>query len=329
MSTYTKAIEPCLFAPIINYASYEINPNLFYLHDTHDLVQWVKFHNPSTSIREETSAYVFSIDWNTADTNRANLRITYCGYSPNSYKKLYYKSTSVNQASNISTDNATGIVAGCYSPELRRAVFANADGSLVRIQDTSPTSYVVVSKIIKINETPPDCGITPNLGCLKWSPAASVFCVTGLNGVATSPTSDAGSWVKSTSAPDNLNGLEYREDIDGGSFIAWSATDKHIYTSKQGLSWTQYSTNPIPLDSIATVAYSPEYGCYCATAPQGNIAYFSKDLKEWTSTKISTREDLGVNGVIWMPSTQKFVLIPTDGYIFYTYSPEEAGYDKL
>ena len=123
------------------------------------------------------------------------------------------------------------------------------------------------------------------------------------------------------STPKNLTDLSYREDLE--CFFARSLNDKLFYASGDGLEWQAVTTTPIPLETVACVDYSPETGIYCAVGGTGKYAYFSKDLKTWVSTIITNGTDITAGSVIYMPSTKKYVLMPTSGTYYYTFDPSE------
>ena len=159
-----------------------------------------------------------------------------------------------------------------------------------------------------------------NPRCLKWSPQAQILCGTGSAGVITSPNGEV--WTKYTSnVPKNLKDLEYRKDL--GSFFA-RGTDKLFYSSYDGSTWEQVNSTPIPLSTITRVAYSEETGTYCAVGGTGKYAYFSKDLETWVQSQIS-ENNLIANDIIYHPSTDSWVFMPTSGEYFYTKKTSEIN----
>ncbi len=154
---------------------------------------------------------------------------------------------------------------------------------------------------------------------MAWSPVHQVFCVAGSNGTATS--SDGETWTLHADAPKNLTDLTYRTDLE--CFFARSLDDKLFYASGDGVTWNNVTTTPIPLETVACVDFCQETGIYCAVGGTGKYAYFSKDLRTWVPTTITNGADITAGSVIYMPSTKKYVLMPTSGSYYYTFDPSE------
>ena len=160
-----------------------------------------------------------------------------------------------------------------------------------------------------------------NPSSAAWSPDQMVFCIAGSEGTATS--ADGVLWDTHTGdgVPKNLIDLSFREDLD--CFFARSLNDKCFYVSGDGETWQKLTNTPIPLDTVACVDYSPATGIYCAVGGTGKNVYFSKDLDTWVSTDITRGADIEAGSVIYMPSTRRYVLMPTSGSYLYTLDPSE------
>ena len=160
-----------------------------------------------------------------------------------------------------------------------------------------------------------------NPSSAAWSPDQMVFCIAGSEGTATS--ADGVLWNTHTesSVPKNLIDLSFREDLE--CFFARSLNDKCFYVSGDGETWQKLTNTPIPLETVACVDYSPATGIYCAVGGTGKNAYFSKDLDTWVSTNITYGADVEAGSVIYMPSTKRYVLMPTSGSYLYTFDPSE------
>ena len=229
---------------------------------------------------------------------------------------LYTTSTAgkitLTQSELSSQSSSYSITAGSYSSLLDIAVFAAQDGGITLVQDNKALTASLYKNVY--------CGLSSiNPGCCAWSPEACVFCISGSGGTSTS--SDGVNWSVHTDAPHNLLDMEYREDLH--CFFARGGDDKLFYVSGNGTEWERLSSTPIPLETVTAVDYNADLGWYCAVGGTGHTAYFSKDLEHWTGTTITNGADIEAGSVIWMPEVRKYVLMPTSGNNYYTFSPSE------
>ena len=301
---------------------------------TQDLSIWTQMTSTSLTITEygnNIGQYLYR----EYDTGSATQIILYTISYPTATKRaipfIYNLGTSTNDGNvfyaSISKDyqytNKTWI-AGCYSPDLDLYIFVTTNSSISNICRMQGTS----NQVLKENIT---CALkNVNPGCAAWSPDALIFCITGSEGTATS--AEGLTWDVHTEAPHNLRDLTFREDIGGGNFLAWSEEDRLFYISNDGITWVTYGVlPPAPseegatdgLSVITAVDYNPDLQWYCAVGGTGKYAYFSKDLKTWVRTTITNGTTIEAGSVIWMPSTQKYVLMPTSGTYYYTFSPAD------
>lgn len=300
--------------------------NTAVLLQTNDLVSWEAMKSISTTDNSYGGTFgdALYVDWNKNSTAKDNYRKFYVAYSPNNLKSISSRTCATGSSwVSTTTSGATSIVALDYSPELRIAIIVSADGTVSRMTDINMSaSSVTINKIV--DKPLPHCGLEHvNLGCAIWIEAIQCFCITGKEGTATSITGAAGTWSLHPNAPKDLRGLTFRDDIQGGCLLAWSGDDKLFYISKNGKDWVRYSQKAIPINSVLGVAYSPEYQIYCAVGNPGNTAYFSKDLKDWRASKVSNDDSIIAEDIIWMPSSQKFVLRPAHGELLYTFAPDD------
>ncbi len=177
-----------------------------------------------------------------------------------------------------------------------------SSATVTKIKGTTKLEYSYISTF------------TPTPAGAAWSPVQQVFCVAGSNGTATS--SEGETWTLHADAPKNLTDLIYRTDLE--CFFARSLDDKLFYASGDGVTWNNVTTTPIPLETVACVDFCQETGIYCAVGGTGKYAYFSKDLRTWVPTTITNGADITAGSVIYMPSTKKYVLMPTSGSYYYT-----------
>ncbi len=215
---------------------------------------------------------------------------------------------------------STSVLSDCnslsYSEDLDVMLAAGATGNVVVMTyDSSKVQYTgsTSSKY--------EIGISVNPSSAAWSPDALIFCVAGAEGTATSP--DGVSWETHTGndVPKNLIDLSYRKDL--GCLFARSLNDKLFYASGDGENWVAVNSTPIPLETVSCVDYTPATGIYCAVGGTGKQACFSKDLTTWVSTTIANGGDIEAGSVIYMPSTRRYVLMPTSGKYYYTFDPSE------
>ena len=245
-------------------------------------------------------------------------------------QSLYYtaKEGVICTLSNSSTStlsNHTALASGilsdcnslCYSEYLDIMLAVGETGNVVVM------TYVSSSKRFNGGTTTKYAtGLSSiNPSSAAWSPDQMVFCIAGSEGTATS--ADGVLWNTHTesSVPKNLIDLSFREDLE--CFFARSLNDKCFYVSGDGETWQKLTNTPIPLETVACVDYSPATGIYCAVGGTGKNAYFSKDLDTWVSTNITYGADVEAGSVIYMPSTKRYVLMPTSGSYLYTFDPSE------
>ena len=204
----------------------------------------------------------------------------------------------------------------CYSEDLDIILAVGATGDVVVMSYSSSNNRFSGSASSKYT-----IGITVNPSSAAWSSDELVFCVTGAEGTATSP--DGATWETHTGndVPKNMGDLSFREDL--GCFLARGLTDKYFYVSSDGETWQKLTNTPIPLETVTAVDYTPATGIYCAVGGIGKNAYFSKDLDTWVSTTIANGSDIEAGSVIYMPSTKKYVLMPTSGSYYYTFDPSD------
>ena len=200
----------------------------------------------------------------------------------------------------------------CYSPQLNFVLAVPPEGWAMKIDVSSDTAKFIGNYAFV-------CGISVNPGCAAWSPDALIFCVTGPEG--TSISADGETWEVHTEAPHNLVDLSFREDLH--CFFARGGDDKLFYASNDGITWSRLNSTPIPLETVTAVDYNPDLQWYCAVGGTGKYAYFSKDLEHWIKTTITNGTAIEAGSVIWMPSTKKYVLMPTSGSYYYTFNPED------
>ena len=202
----------------------------------------------------------------------------------------------------------------CYSEYLDIMLAVGATGDVVvmsyasnRYSGTASTKYTI--------------GISVNPSSAAWSPDQMVFCVAGAEGTATS--ADGVTWETHTGddVPKNLGDLSFREDL--GCFFARGLTDKYFYVSGDGETWQKLTNTQIPLDTVACVDYTSATGLYCAVGGTTKQVYFSKDLNTWKSTDITRGEAMTAGSVIYMPSTRRYIFMPTSGSYFYTFDPSD------
>ena len=120
--------------------------------------------------------------------------------------------------------------------------------------------------------------------------------------------------------------MTWRDDFgDGACLFAWREEDRKFYASADGIDWrvAGYLPTTEQITTIAAVDYNPDLKWYCAIGGTSNYAYFSKDLVHWIETTVTKPLAIPMGSVIWMPSTKKYVLMPTSGNYYYTFSPEE------
>lgn len=205
----------------------------------------------------------------------------------------------------------------CYSEYLDTMLAVGETGNVVVMTYNSSKKQFTGS--VSTKYTTGLSNVNPSSAA--WSPDQMVFCIAGSEGTATS--ADGVLWNTHTesSVPKNLIDLSFREDLE--CFFARSLDDKCFYVSGDGETWQKLTNTPIPLETVACVDYSPATGIYCAVGGTGKKVYFSKDLDTWVSTEITYGADIEAGSVIYMPSTKKYVLMPTSGSYLYTLDPSE------
>ena len=298
-----------------------------YLVFTQDLVNWTakRTFTKKTEAGSGISQYMYINTGNTSSNYQHRLYVMLPGRTSksNMIRFLYGEnnsgSCSEHYISQSNVGSKVAYTACCYSDKHKMYIFVSKDGHVARADASTPKTHKVLAK-----EKDNNCGIDINPGCVAWSNYSNVFCATGPQGVAISQDAK-GAWTVLVNAPKNLVDLVYREDLPGlqnKGFFARSAVDKCFYASADGVNWLKVSTTPIPLREISAVDYNPDLGWYCAIGGKSLYAYFSKDLVSWVSTRVSS-SPIDMGSVIWMPSTQKYVLMPKSGSMFYTFSPAD------
>ena len=294
---------------------------------TKDLNTWTKKRTFSkkNEAGKGISQYMYINTGNTSNTYQHRLYIMLPGRTSTSnmirflYNEQKSGACSEYYLSQANVGSKKPYVACCYSDKLKMYIFVSEDGHIARVDASAPQNHKVLAK-----EKDNNCGIAVNPSCVAWSSYANVFCVTGEQGTATSIDAK-GAWAINTNAPKKLVDLVYREDLPGSQtkgFFARSAEDNCFYASADGQVWEKVSTAPIPLNEIAAVDYNPDLGWYCAIGGKSQYAFFSKDLVHWVKTKVSNLP-IDMGSVIWMPSTQKYVLMPKSGSMYYTFAPAD------
>ena len=205
----------------------------------------------------------------------------------------------------------------CYSPSLNILLAFTSKGKVVKREDER---YVMNGNKYTVNNLNTYTGISTGMSsinphCSAWSSNAEVFCVAGSTGVALSPDGETWTTYTSTDIPKNLVDLEYRKDL--GRFFARGGNDNLCYTSQDGITWECVSNTPIPLSTVARLAYGKECNLYCAVGGTGKYAYFSRDLENWVASQISSNE-LVANDIIYYPPSKCWIFTPTTGEYFYT-----------
>ena len=298
-----------------------------YLVFTQDLNTWYAKHtfNKKNEAGSGISQYMYINTGNTSSNCQHRLYVMLPGRTStsNMIRFLHGENNSgsclENHLSQSNVGSEVAYTACCYSDKHQMYIFVSKDGHVARADASNSKAHKVLAK-----EKDNNCYISVNPGCVAWSRYTNVFCVTGPQGVAISQDAK-GAWTVVPNAPKNLVDLVYREDLPGlqnKGFFARSAVDKCFYASADGVNWLKVSTTPIPLEEVSAVDYNPDLGWYCAIGGKSPYAYFSKDLVSWVSTRVSS-SPIDMGSVIWMPSTQKYVLMPKSGSMFYTFSPAD------
>ena len=291
------------------------NSQYLYLLYTEDLVKWKMREDIQKPLVQDGIAQYLYSDTKVSTYLRHRLYLFFNGanekYPPMRYLQATNGMTTLSTmlTSKTADKATTPYIAGADSGN-NLIIFVAKEGKVAR----------VIDKKVQKSTTVYHCGLEVNPGCAAWSPKAQRFCVSGPNGTAVS--SDGATWQTYTNAPKNLEYLTYRADIDDGVFFALSAGEKVFYASVDGMTWAKYNTAEIPLATIAAVDYNPDLGWYCAVGGTSKYAYFSKNLKNWIATKV-TDVAIDMGSVIWMPSTQKYVLMPKSGVSYYTFKPSD------
>ena len=142
----------------------------------------------------------------------------------------------------------------------------------------------------------------------------------GIQGTAVS--SDGVNWAKNTNAPKDIMLLEFREDL--GCFFAFGRNSKLFYHSTDGLNWSNINSTPVPISNVMSVNYNPDLGWYCAIGDPTQYVYFSKDLEHWVASQVTIVGNVSMGNVVWVGgSVQKYILLPTSGNVYYTFSPAD------
>ena len=307
-STSNNAIASGIIVPMM----YNSSTSNMYIMKTSDLSNWNKQYNMST-----TSYGTHIDDYMYADTGQSNQmrHRVYIMMTVNSQKSIrwLYGNSSWNGTS-TSSSGISSFTACCYSPQLDIRIFVGQNGTVVRMKDSfSLFSGAAISTGLS----------SVNPSCAEWLPEQQLFCVAGPQGTSTSATGAAGTWTTHTGAPHNLQDLTYREDL--GVLLAWREEDRQFYVSADGVNWQAKHKLPSTeqISKIAAVDYNPDLEWYCAIGGTSKYAYFSKDLEHWVATTVSNGAAIPMGSVIWMANTKKYVLMPTSGTYFYTFSPAD------
>ena len=273
------------------------------------------------------------IDFNAPDVDKdGNRKLFYMLY-PTTVTNINRKGS--GDAGGQGLKDPKSLVAMAYSKSLRKAIFITDGGTVSILQGNSSKNSTSPIKVT----TAYNCNIgSVNFGSAVWLETPKCFCVSGKDGVSFSSAGET--WTKKagngTTVPIDLRGMTFRSDIVyqdtnsqtyTGCAFGWSGTDKTFWKSYDGEHWMRHNARPIPLADVKSVAYSPDYGMYCAigtpkTSESGLYVYLSKDLAGWRKSKV-TGDSVGVESVVWMASTQKFVLYPSGGSYLYTFDPKD------
>ena len=281
---------------------------------TQDLKTWYYWCTRSgmSTSNQYTADYIFI-------TTSSKYYMLFLDY-PNTVTTILYKNQNISNGGYYNGSlsmygDGRGWIACCYSQLLNLYIFASANGYINRYDPTSGSNGAIRKERIYtgLSTITPSC-----IACAPIGETSQILCVTGPEGTATSVNGDI--WSAHTDAPHNLRDIAYHEDI--GGFLAWSNDDKHFYKSADGETWYRHSAKAIPLDDVVTVAYSPDVDWYCAIGGNSKHAYFTQNFKNWIETTVSTA-NIPMGSVIWMPSTHKFVLMPSSGATYYTFDPAD------
>lgn len=231
---------------------------------------------------------------------------------------LYSGKTTMSKSTLAGQDGTAGHTATCYSTNLDTAIFVSQSGGVTLVKDGKSLSATAYKNI--------KTGITVNPGCAVWLPTAYVFCIAGPDGTAIS--ANGVDWAAHTedTIPKNLRDLTWREDFKaGGCLFAWREEDRCFYASADGITWTKAGHLPTvtQVDTIAAVDYNPDLQWYCVIGGTSRHAFFSKDLQHWVATTVTNGIELPMGSVIWMPSTQKYILMPTEGTNYFSFKPAD------
>ncbi|MBQ7220795.1 MAG: C-type lectin domain-containing protein [Synergistaceae bacterium] len=316
--------SPYVFPALVMPMTYKNSSTKVKLMYTTDLTSWKLLRD--LTIKSHGSSLGELVYGHISPTSKLKARseakahfIFYASYAGTS-KAVYYKSAGTGSSIHNPSTNASGYLAGDYSPDGRKFVLSNGNGNIVVVSYKKDTSTAV---ILQVTDKGATIGMSVNPGCLKYG--KGIYCATGPNGTAQS--ADGANWTVNNNAPKDMIGLAYREDwtytdSNGasftGAFLACSRDTRVFYYSGDGKNWTQCSTVRIPLEGVSGVAYSPERQEYCAVGMPGNVACISKDLVTWTPTYVSVA-DITASDVVWASFAGKFVLMPNSSNDFYTY----------
>ena len=264
---------------------------------------------------------------------RKQLYIMYASTGEKDLRYFYTSSTSGNLGlstgsitSQSKSGNKDSFVSAAYSPSLNMAIFVNDYHRVTCVKDNkalTTTAYKNLS--IPINYIMPRGA--------AWNPDAQTFCVLGfeLGGYGTrgiAAVSSNGQTWEYKEIGVLLTDLSYRSDL--GCLFARCITNGHFYVSGDGYNWQQYSSSPLPVSDTfshsyvpqVAFAYNPTLEWYCAVGGKSDVAYFSKDLKHWVSTKVKNAGTVEMGDVIWVGgSINRFLIMPKGGSQFFTFDP--------
>ena len=232
--------------------------------------------------------------------------------------------------------NTDSFVSAAYSPSLNMAIFVNDYGKVTCVKDNKALTTTAY-KNIGVPFAPVCCRSA------AWNPDTQTFCVLGIStggvgGIAgtaihqyAAVSSNGQNWDTMKELGVFLADLSYRSDL--GCLFARCVNDGHFYVSGDGLNWQQHSQTPLPVSDTmpsATGEYTPKVafaynstlGWYCAVGGKSDVAYFSKDLKHWVSTKVKNAGTIEMGDVIWVGgSINRFLIMPKGGSQFFTFDP--------
>ena len=201
----------------------------------------------------------------------------------------------------------------CYNPKNDTALFVSPSGRCWQLYYANNTFELIVlnpSLSVANGKYYVNIGLSKVANaCVKYSSKAGVFCACGNSSSAVS--SDGIIWEIHT-LPFTIVNLWYYDNLE--KFVALG-TNKILYSSNDGAIWEQMHSTPIPLNTIARVAYSQEMNTFAVVGGTGKYAYFSKDLETWIPSQIFS-EDLTALDIIYFPAAKCWVFT-ANLYLYY------------